>query len=274
MQKRLTFAISAYKDSPYLEDCVLALKRQTVPAEILIATSTPSEYIRTIAEKHGLPYYVNPQQKGIASDWKFAMSQAKTELVCLAHQDDIYLPDYAERILLAVERTPDCRLVFTDSGDLMPNGKIDSHRAYLKIKRLLLWAFYLKGHHRSHLLKLSSVCFGNAICCPSVTYNVEQCGSVNFDDRFTVDLDWKMWYDQAKGKGAFVYIPKVLMAHRISPTMETASAIADNRRYREDSRLFEMIWGRTLARILMRFYSLSYNSNRTFASAREKEDMT
>ena len=36
-----TFAICAYKESPYLEECIKSLKNQTIKSNILIATSTP-----------------------------------------------------------------------------------------------------------------------------------------------------------------------------------------------------------------------------------------
>ena len=50
MQHDFTFAICAYKDSPYLEEAVLSAKKQSVPVDIFIATSTPSDYIRNIAK--------------------------------------------------------------------------------------------------------------------------------------------------------------------------------------------------------------------------------
>jgi len=37
-----SFAVMAYKDSPYLSDCLDSLKDQTVKSEIYITTSTPS----------------------------------------------------------------------------------------------------------------------------------------------------------------------------------------------------------------------------------------
>ena len=40
-----TFAICAYKESPYLEECIKSLKNQTIKSNILIATSTPKELL-------------------------------------------------------------------------------------------------------------------------------------------------------------------------------------------------------------------------------------
>lgn len=60
MKQLHTFAVCAYKESPYLEDCIQSLRAQTVKSNILIATSTPNDYIRSIAEKYDIPLIVNP----------------------------------------------------------------------------------------------------------------------------------------------------------------------------------------------------------------------
>lgn len=54
-----TFAICAYKESKYLEDCILSLKNQTVKSEIILATSTPNQYIYALAAKYDIPVYIN-----------------------------------------------------------------------------------------------------------------------------------------------------------------------------------------------------------------------
>lgn len=261
MNSDFTFAICAYGDSPYLEEALLSAMHQTVPVEILIATSTPSEYIRNIAGKYGLPYFVNPDKKGIASDWNFALSKIKTEYGAILHQDDIYFPHYAEYVLSAMRRHPDTLIAFTDYGDLTGDGSIHAMRIYLWVKRVLLWAFYLKNAHRSTFWKRTALMFGNAICCPSVTYHLKKTKGVEFDASYTVNLDWAMWLFLAGREGSFIFIPRILMAHRISGAMETAAAVADRRRYREDLRIFRQIWGETGAGLLMKFYQRAYPSN-------------
>ena len=243
MDKKFTFVLCAYKDSPFLENAVLSALGQTIPVEVIIATSTPSEYIRNIAVKYGLQYIVNPESKGIASDWNFALSQIKTPFGAILHQDDVYFPEYAEKIQESFLKNPDALIAFTDYGDLTDDGKIHPFRFYLWVKRLLLWAFYLKRTHRINLFKRSAVVFGNAICCPAVAYNLEKTGVLKFNSNYSVNLDWAMWLSLSKKTGAFIYIPKILMAHRISNSMESAAAIADSRRYNEDFAIFSEIWG-------------------------------
>lgn len=261
MKNLFTFAICAYKDSPYLEEAVLSAKSQSVPVEILIATSTPSEYIRGIAARHNIPCYENPRKAGIASDWNFALSQVKTPYAAILHQDDIYFPRYAEKVIAALEKAPDSLIAFTDYADLLSDGKYHSNRFYLWVKRFLLWLFYLKNTHHSRIGKRSALIFGNAICCPAVSYNIKNLKKVEFDSDFSVNLDWEKWLSLSETPGSFVFVPKVLMAHRIDASQETGNAISDNRRYNEDLKIFERIWGKKAARFFMLFYKKSYAAN-------------
>ena len=100
-----TFAVCAYKESPYLEECVQSVQNQTVQSKVIITTSTPNEYIKQISEKYNVPLYINEGEKGITQDWNFAYKMAETELVTIAHQDDVYLPNYVEEILHLKEKT-------------------------------------------------------------------------------------------------------------------------------------------------------------------------
>ena len=94
-----TFAVCAYGESPYLEECILSLKEQTLSTNILLATSTPNKLIQSLCEKYNIPMHINPGPGGIAGDWNFAVSVCTTPLVTMAHQDDLYKPSYAEHML-------------------------------------------------------------------------------------------------------------------------------------------------------------------------------
>lgn len=99
-----TFVICAYKESPYLEECIRSLKNQSVRTNLRMATSTDNGHIRALAEKYGIPLDINPGPGGITQDWNFAYSRAGTPLITLAHQDDVYCKDYAKEILARAAR--------------------------------------------------------------------------------------------------------------------------------------------------------------------------
>ena len=85
-----TFVVCAYKESPYLEKCIQSVLKQSEKSSVVISTGTPNDYIKEIAKKYELPMYVNTGKTSIADDWNFAVSCVDTDLVTLAHQDDIY----------------------------------------------------------------------------------------------------------------------------------------------------------------------------------------
>lgn len=258
-----TFAVCAYKQSPYLRECLESLRNQTVRSRIVLATSTPSAFLQELADEYGAEYRVNPDAgKGIAADWNFALSAVKTPYATIAHQDDIYLPEYAERVVRKLQEHPDTLIAFTDYADrLMPENRVAANRLYLHVKRLLLLPFYLKNSWRCGFMRCWILRFGNAICCPAVSYNLQNLPDLRFDAEYSVNLDWAMWLSLAFKPGRFCYDPHRLMQHRISESMETSSAIADHRRFEEDRRIFYQLWPHKIADFLLHFYAKSYESN-------------
>ena len=132
-----TYVICAYQESSYLEECVRSLKKQTTPSNIIIATSTPNAHIDKIASDYKIPVICNHGEHGIAGDWNFAVSQADTPLVTIAHQDDIYGKHYTESILKTLSKCRHPLIAFTDYCELRKDGVTRSNRL-LKVKRLML----------------------------------------------------------------------------------------------------------------------------------------
>ena len=65
---RHAFAVCAYQESPYLEECLRSLLSQSEESEILICTSTPNDFLRSIAEKYELPLYIREGQSSLTGD--------------------------------------------------------------------------------------------------------------------------------------------------------------------------------------------------------------
>ena len=99
-----TFAICAYGDSPYLENCIRSLVRQPGEPEIILCTSTPSAFIEELAWRYGIPVHVRIGESNIQDDWNFAYDTARGDLVTLAHQDEDgnwvlnEIPDYGAEL--------------------------------------------------------------------------------------------------------------------------------------------------------------------------------
>ena len=49
-----TFVVLAYKESKYLEESVKSVLNQKYKSKVVIATSTPNDYIKKLAKKYKL----------------------------------------------------------------------------------------------------------------------------------------------------------------------------------------------------------------------------
>ena len=55
-----TYVVLAYKESEYLEECIKSVLNQKYPSKVVVATSTPNEFIQNIVRKYSLEIIVNP----------------------------------------------------------------------------------------------------------------------------------------------------------------------------------------------------------------------
>ncbi len=258
-----TFVVCAYKESKYLKNCIESLLKQTVKSSrIIVATATPNDYIKSMAEKYGLELFVNSNPPGIATDWNFGYSNAKTELVTIAHQDDVYDKNYLELVLCALNKKKNPILAHSSYYEIR-DGKKVYNNTLLKIKRLLLLPVAPSFTWNSKFLRRLSLAFGCGICCPSVTFVKKRLPEEPFSVGNKASLDWEAWEKYSKLKGAFCYVTKPVMGHRVHEESETSNVIGDgDGRTPEDYSMFRKFWPKFIADILIKFYSKGQNSNK------------
>lgn len=255
-----TFVICAYKESPYLEKCIQSLKKQEYKSQVLLSTATPNDYILGLAEKYGIKAYVNEGASGIANDWNFGLQCAKTELVTLAHQDDLYLPEYSKKIAELYEKAKDPILLFTDYCELRGNQKILTNQL-LRVKRLMLFPLRFSGFWNSRFVRRRILSFGSAICCPAVTMVKSKIPVPLFQDNMKSNIDWQAWEVLSRKKGAFAYAPKPLMMHRIHQESTTSELLENNMRKQEDLLVFRKFWPKPIALLIEKLYQHGEKSN-------------
>lgn len=256
-----SFGVIAFKDSPFLKDCLESLKNQTRKSHIYITTSTPSAYISNMAAEYGVPVYITESGRGIAHDWNFCIKQAKTKYITLAHQDDIYLPDYTERCLQKAIRYDDMQICFTAYSELV-DGVERKGGLLLAVKSLIFLCFMpLRKNMKSIFLKKRLISLGSPIAAPGVMYNLENLQWFEFSEAFTVNLDWDAWYHMASKKGRFIFVNRILFRHRIHAGSATTVGIENANRKKEDLIMFRRLWPNWIALIIARFYERSYKMN-------------
>lgn len=257
-----TFVVLAYKESIYLEECIKSVLNQKNKSKVVIATSTPNDYIKKIANKYHLDVIVNPNPgKGIGYDFDFAISCGNTELVTVAHQDDIYDCEYSSEVIKYYKKNKKSLIVFSDYYEIRDTG-ITHSNINLKIKRILLLPLKNKWLSSKKIGKRLALCFGCSICCPAVTFVKN---NINDDDvfkcNFVCDIDWYAWEKLSKKHGKFTYISKRLMGHRIHEESTTTEIISERIRTKEDLIMYKKFWPDFIANILNKLYVKSEASN-------------
>jgi len=250
--------ICAYGESGYLESCVQSLLDQKVKSRIRICTSTPNEHIIGIAEKYGIEMLVNHGETGISGDWNFALESGESELITLAHQDDLYAENYTEEMLERMNRARKPLIYFTNYAEVRKDEKVMANRI-LRVKRVMLTPTRLAPGQK-WARRISLGC-GNPICCPSITYRKSVMEGKKFGNQFKSNLDWEMTEKLSREEGSFVYCPTVQMYHRIHEESTTSEVLGQNLRGQEDLEMMKKFWPEGVAKVICRLYSAGEKSN-------------
>jgi glycosyltransferase involved in cell wall biosynthesis len=268
-----TFAIPVYRTAQNLEALLRSLRAQTWRrSDILLASSTPSDELRDFARRHGVRLHFNPRRVDIATDWNFALEAAQTPLVTLAHQDDLYAPDYATRLVEALLRHPQAVIAFSDYSEHTPRGARPVN-INLRVKRALSERAFGRCECISEpRTKVRLLSLGNPVCCPSVMFNRATLGEFTFPRGLQTNLDWMAWLELARRPGAFVYVRERLVSKGVHPDSETTATIANRAREREDRMVFKTVWPKPIAAVLTAIYRLGYYANRVEPSQRALTD--
>lgn len=263
MKSKHTFVVLAYKESKYLEECIRSVLNQSVKANVVIATSTPNKYIKGIAKKYDLKIIENKKTgMGIGYDFDFAFNCVKEGLVTIAHQDDIYDYNYSYNIMKYYEKYRNSIILFPNYYEIRGKEKSYKNRN-LKLKSILLFPLNIKCLSSLKVFKRLSICFGNSICCPAVTFSKDNI-KLNkiFESEMKSNVDWLAWERLSKQKGNFIYINKSLMGHRISEESTTTDIINGGIRTKEDLFMFKKFWPDFIAKFINKFYKNSEKSNK------------
>lgn len=269
------FVICAYKKSPYLEECIRSLMRQSVKTDILLCTSTPCEYIEKLAGKYKIPVFVRDGESGIKEDWLFAWKTAGKDhrLVTIAHQDDRYHRNYVKYLLKAYQKYPDMTvfcsdyLVLKTEEQSLRDGTRYPVETVLKagdlvrfVKKVLRLPLRIKGLADRTVVKKSALILGNSVCCPSCTYNHRMIGDEMFGSDFEFALDWDNLYELANMPGRFVCDEHALIAYRVHDGAATKQCIEDHRRSGEETAMYRKMWPEWAVKVLMHFYKKAYRA--------------
>lgn len=257
-----TFAICAYKTSPYLEECIQSIVKQEVLGSVIVTTYTPNSYIQDLCSKYSLPLYIGETNKDSAKDsFNFAASKIDTPLYTLCHQDDIYMEKYLINALKNLNKAKDPLLYFSDYYELRKEKVIKTNKI-LKFKRFLLYPFQFPFFQKSKLIRRRVLGLGNPFCNPTWCYVKSKMPNPLFENsNIIMSLDYEFIEILSHEIGSFVYGDSVDLLHRIHKETGTTAAINSGVRTSEELIILNRLWPKSIAKVISKFYSMAQNNN-------------
>ncbi len=117
MDKLYSFVLPAYK-AKFLKEAIDSILAQTYTNfELIIVNDASPEDLESIVKPYDdsrIQYYVNIENVGgkdLVAQWNRCLEYAKGEYVILASDDDVYFPQYLERMDYLVRKYPEVNLL-------------------------------------------------------------------------------------------------------------------------------------------------------------------
>ena len=124
----ISVCMAAYKGEKYIQEQVESILQNLSPNDELIVSDDAKDnnlasYLERISEKTGIKiHFLEGPQQGVVENFEHAMERARGDVIFLADQDDVWMPDKVEKVMKHFEN-PNCMMVVHDAGLIDENGK-------------------------------------------------------------------------------------------------------------------------------------------------------
>lgn len=246
----LTFTIPFYAGQSYLKKAIESVVRQTYASWELIVCDDAgpepgiAELVASFADAR-MHYYRNEKNLGMAGNWNRCLDLARSDLVTILHADDQLLERYAALMLSAARDHPQSLAFFCQAKIIDEKGTPRFSFADF-MKRFLVPAggsFLLKGEPG-----LEALLRGNFVFCPALCYRKSVLGTRRFDEHLSFVPDLELVSRLLLEEESLVGLRKTAYAYRRHPQSATAKHTQDLSRFRQESRLYDLLRARSLAR--------------------------
>lgn len=207
-----------------------ALAQTFTDFEIVIGDNGDDDTKRVLLSKYSDPrirYIQHPINLGAQGNWVELVRLAESPLVASLHDDDLWEPDFLERLVPVLDANPHVDMVFCDFWLIDRHGELLEERTEASTRRT--------GRDRlpagplslgpDDLLRLVAV--QNA---PQPAYGAvfrRSAGLIDFPDEYAPLYDIWLSYCIAMSGGGFAYVPRRLTRYRQHPGSTTWQGFAD-----------------------------------------------
>lgn len=233
--KEHTFVILAYQESDDLEECIKSVLKQSVKSNVLIATSTPNDYIMDMASLYSLGVMVSDEESNKGRDYNFAINTIDSELITIAHQDDLYDRNYTKEILKKYHEHRDATILFTNNYEILGDKKIVRSKRLFR-QRWFLFPLKYRLFQKSKYFKIRSLRKEKFICTSSITFVKKNISKNVFSTNLIYDNDWQGLIDLAREDTKFVYLSKKLVGYRV------VDRLINTKKQKEDENIMKTLY--------------------------------
>lgn len=166
---KYSFVLPAYKARFFKEAIDSILAQTYTDFELIIVNDASPEDLESIVKSYSDPrirYYRNEQNiggKDLVAQWNHCLEYAKGEYIILASDDDVYFPQYLEKMDTLVQKYPDVNVFRSRMQIINGEGEIcDLESSFKEYSTTLEFVYaWMKGYIKSgipfYLFKKSSL---------------------------------------------------------------------------------------------------------------------
>jgi glycosyltransferase involved in cell wall biosynthesis len=234
----VTVIITVYKRLDYLREALRGVAAQTFDDyEVIVADDSGSgaarEIVATSVDPARLRYQANPQTLGVAVSLRTAINNAHGRYISILNDDDVWEPEFLERLVAPLEANGNRVLAFCDHWIVGANGQIDHQATDDNTDAFGRRNLRVGDIVDPHALVLRK----NAV--PLAMGSVFRARAFDYAQLVPeVAGAYDFWISSllAASSGGFFYVPDRLTRYRVHSQMETA------RRSPDKSECFVFIW--------------------------------
>jgi glycosyltransferase involved in cell wall biosynthesis len=217
--------IPAYNQPQMLSDALRSVQEQTrQPAEIIIVDDCSTEPLEGVTEfspdlpVHFIRHQVN---QGPAGSVVHGIRESKCELVCTLNHDDMWEPDFLERLGAELDAHPEACFAFCDHGIMRADGEHDEQLSREQSERFGRTGLTGGVLEDARLYEAAVLHKATAACSFALVRRAAL-------DPLLIGAGADMWdyflvVGACRAGNAAVYVPERLGWYRFSPTMLTTT---------------------------------------------------
>lgn len=234
MTARVTVAVPTYNGATYLREMLQSIQTQThEDFRVICIDDASSDDSVAIAESLNVTVQRNPKRLGLAANWNRAIELARdSEYLVIAHQDDVYAPDFLARTAALLDERGEAFIAHTQARYIDHAGRpFDTPASRYKE------TFWPKGetYERRGHEELRALLRGNYIICPAVMFRREAMEKIGpFNTRYAFVTDWEYWMRGVRAGFAVAGIAQKLLGWRRHDSTATAGEAVSLRRFEEE----------------------------------------